>query len=132
MFVQHYRTLIRVALVVYWSALFVGTHMPTVPAGVAEISDKLLHYLAFGGLACLLAMDQHARSGISWRRSGQIWVAVAVYAAADELLQIPVGRTADIRDWIADVFGAACGLIGYMLICRAVCRMRGISPTDGN
>ena len=123
----HFSTLVRLALIVYWTALFVGTHVPTVPAGVAKISDKLLHYLAYGGLAVLLAMDQHARGRWSRRRGLQIFAVVALYAAADELLQGPVGRTTDFHDWIADLFGAACGLIAYALVVWSYNRGRSTS-----
>ncbi|TWU11403.1 VanZ like family protein [Symmachiella macrocystis] len=130
MIFQRYRTWIRIVLIVYWSALFIGTHAPTVPSGVAEVSDKLLHYLAYGGLAFLLAMDQNARGPLTWRRRGQIFAVVAVYAALDELLQIPVGRTADIRDWVADILGALCGLGGHFLFGWGIRRIFGETPTQ--
>ena len=130
MIFQRYRTWIRIVLIVYWSALFLGTHVPTVPAGVAKVSDKLLHYLAYGGLAFLLAMDQNARGPLTGRRRCQIFVIVAVYAALDELLQIPVGRTADVRDWVADILGAVCGLGGHLLFCWGICRIFGKASTE--
>jgi VanZ family protein len=33
-----------------------------------------------------------------------------MYAAADELTQLLVGRTASVGDWLADAAGAALGL----------------------
>ena len=116
-----FRLPIRLALIAYWVALFVGTHIPTVPAGVAEVSDKLLHYLAYGGLAGLMALDRFVRGRLStsreaWRVLGLLWLILAIYGAVDELLQSPVGRTTDFGDWLADVIGAACGLALFGLV----------------
>lgn len=95
--------------------MFIGTHVPTLPTGAPEISDKLLHYLAYGGLAFLLAADQAVRGLWSLRRGFWLLVALPIYGALDELLQIPVGRTADIHDWFADLFGATCGLAAFSI-----------------
>jgi VanZ family protein len=38
------------------------------------------------------------------------------YGVIDECLQIPVGRTADILDWIADSVGAVSGLLAYAVM----------------
>jgi hypothetical protein len=40
-----------------------------------------------------------------------------LYGAMDELTQIPVGRTADWKDFLADVIGVVFGLFCYAL-CR--------------
>ena len=36
---------------------------------------------------------------------------MVVYGVVDELLQTPVGRTADVKDWFADVAGAVIGIV---------------------
>lgn len=132
MFLNQIQTLIRIGLVVYWVGLFVGTHVPTVPTGVAAVNDKLLHYLAYGGLAFLLAADGGARGRFSWRRAALLLGGIACYGILDELLQIPVDRTADVHDWIADVLGAVCGLTAYALVFFATMRFhqKGDPPRE--
>ncbi len=46
-------------------------------------------------------------------------LAVALFACLDELLQIPVGRSAEWLDWVADVTRAAVG-IGLVLAASLV------------
>ena len=60
------------------------------------------------------------------RRAGLVLMVVAVYGAADELLQIPVGRHADLYDWLADCAGALIGL-GLLWTVQSVLTMRGAS-----
>lgn len=96
------------ALAVYWIALFVGTHIPVNVQFVWSWTDKLIHGGAYFGLAALLTAWS-VLSGKSWRP----WViaaALSAYGIADELLQIPVGRHADVSDWLADTLGAVTGV----------------------
>jgi len=111
----HSPLIARLLLVGYWTALFIATHVPTLPTGVERVSDKLLHYLAYCGLMFLLCLDQQIRGKLSLKWTGWLYLAVVVYAALDELLQIPVGRTADVRDWLADAIGAACGAVLFAI-----------------
>ena len=62
----------------------------------------------YGGLAFLLAWRFHlaGRKGIAL--VVVVTLVIAVYGIVDELLQIPVGRNADIADWIAGLHGC-CG-----------------------
>jgi hypothetical protein len=82
-----------VALVVYALVLTVGTHWPALALGSEEqpAPDKLLHMLAFGGLAVLLWRSRWVRP---------LWLVVllaVVWAAVDELTQgIPV-----LRRWVS-------------------------------
>jgi VanZ family protein len=110
----------QLALAGYWLALFAATHVPrrvvTVPGGKI---DDVIHFVAYAILAGLLA--------ITWERSaGQLsaahlrwaWVALALYAAIDELTQPLVGRTASWADWLADALGAAVGLALFVWWAR--------------
>ena len=97
----------------YWLAIFIATHLPLGPAlpGSPRGLDKLVHGAAFAGLAIVLS----ATGAIWLRSSGRLYAAVfgvaAVYGAFDELTQMLVPRrTADFRDWAADLFGAALGI----------------------
>lgn len=104
-----------VLLSAYWILLFIGTHLP--PNSVMSqirANDKFLHAGAFTGLSFLVAW------AIPTKRNRWINVLVAivvcvVYAAIDELLQIPVGRTADWYDFAADLLGVVMGISIYVL-----------------
>ncbi|MHC4764993.1 MAG: hypothetical protein ACYTF2_07790 [Planctomycetota bacterium] len=93
------------ALVVYALVLTVGTHWPALALGSEEqpAPDKLLHMLAFGGLAVLLWRSRWVRP---------LWLVVllaVVWAAVDELTQgIPV-----LRRWVSwqDMVAGQMGVI---------------------
>jgi VanZ family protein len=51
-------------------------------------------------------------------------VGLAVYGALDELTQIPVGRYADVYDWLADCAGALAGVAAFAAV-GAVYRRAG-------
>jgi len=90
---------------VYWIGLFVVTHLPPSRLPQTRIDDKLAHFISYAILtALLLASLQFSR--LSPRAAAWWTVAVlCVYAAVDELLQIPVGRICSLQDWLADVSG---------------------------
>ena len=106
-----------IAMAGYWMLLFISTHIPA-NALMARLhqSDKLLHAGAFAGLAFLIAW---AIPTVPSRLSQNVFVAGVVgivYAGVDELLQIPVGRTADWLDFCADCVGIFLGLTVYMAL----------------
>jgi VanZ family protein len=103
----------------YFIALFVGTHIPRVPQGLPPgLSDKHLHFLAYAGLAFLIAARRSCSHRMTWRHHALLWLIIAGYGAFDELLQIPVGRDADIADWLMDIAGAALGLLACATVVR--------------
>jgi VanZ family protein len=111
-----------VALAVYWTALFIGTHLPITQQKVEPVPyfDKWLHLAGFAGLAFLAATAWRARrSGrpLGSVQYGCLLAGMAAYAAVDELSQLLpfVRRNADLGDWFADVIGAAIGLALYTL-----------------
>lgn len=108
-------TLWRWLLAVYWVAMLVGTHVPpTFKAVHEEVSDKVLHFLAFAGLAWLVAMAWQTTTGILNRRHLRwIWFAVMLYAMLDEVTQPPFDRDASVWDLLADALGAATGLFVF-------------------
>jgi len=112
-------------LVVYWLALFVGTHTPSGVISQPKVWDKLLHFAGYGGLIFLLAWPVAARSGPSLGTYAYLLVIAACYAAVDELGQIPIpGRSAEIGDWVADMVGAVAGLAAYRLSLPIVALIR--------
>jgi len=99
------------ALPAYWILLFVATHAPAVriPGEIPQ-SDKLVHFTAFGLLACLLWRFVRALRPIGDRF---VWVSGAVlivYAGIDEYLQQFVGRFTDVADFGANAAGIVCAL----------------------
>ncbi len=110
---------VRVGLVVYWLALFAGTHLPAMPQVVpVSISDKLMHVLAYAGLSFLLAMVFAERRPIALVLYMQLLALVAIYGVVDEVLQTLVGRDCELGDWVADVIGAGVGLACFHLIVQ--------------
>lgn len=99
----------------YFVALVAGTHMPPpVVRMPPSLSDKVLHFGAYAGLAFLLAMAWDTSTGrLNGRHLRILWVAIAAFAVVDELTQLLVGRDAEFGDWLADAIGAAIGLVVF-------------------
>jgi VanZ family protein len=78
-------------------------------------ADKIVHAAIYAVLGALLARATLADPRWARRALSSIAVALA-FGAADELHQrfIP-GRSADVRDWLADAIGAALGVTFTML-----------------
>jgi VanZ family protein len=89
-----------------------GERLPR-PDWASTINDKIEHS---GTFTVLTALAIWAMRG---RRMTACFVAVALYGAATEIIQAFVpGRTADVRDWLADVAGAAAGVVLMSLLYR--------------
>ncbi len=97
-------------LAVYWMVLFAGTHIPLPETTLPQSSDKWAHVAGYALLAILLGAWWSARRPLGAKTLVVLFGVLAAYGIADELLQIPVNRTADILDWVADAAGAAIGL----------------------
>lgn len=111
------RISVKVLLLVgFWLSAFVATHLPRVPQNLPRVSDKTMHFVAFAILGGLLSWVLHRRDTGIARHALVVLLVIAVYGAVDELLQIPVGRHCDIRDWIADMLGATAGLFAFHLL----------------
>jgi VanZ family protein len=88
---------------------------PPVPAG----SDKGLHFALYLILTLLggryqLGKDAGTRAGVFI-----LWAVIfTAYAAIDEWLQLFVGRTAGLNDWVADMAGVAVGTAVLILARR--------------
>jgi VanZ family protein len=44
------------------------------------------------------------------------WIVIAIYGGLEEITQPIVGRVASVIDWLADVAGAAIGLLVFVII----------------
>ncbi len=112
-------------LVIYWLCMFVGTHIPQHDLIVPEqISDKLVHAVAYAGLTVLLLLNLFLRTSLRWYHGLIVVLTVAAVGIFDELTQIPVGREFDLVDWAADMIGALTGL-AIVAISMAVHRRIG-------
>lgn len=98
-------------LAAYWLSMFLGTHIPQVPQSLAQQGDKLLHFGAYLGLAVLLLTWRISRGSITIRRLALFWLMIAAYGILDEVTQPLVKRDAEVGDWLADIAGAAVGLL---------------------
>lgn len=107
----------RLLPVGWWLVIFTLTHVP-IPAALEEtpVSDKWIHVLLYGLLGFLLPYWDGWWTPLTWRRGLTLFALLAVYAVIDELLQIPVGRTADWLDGRADLIGGAAGLTAAAIV----------------
>lgn len=103
-------------LAIYWLAIFAGTHTPTMPSMMPRISDKILHFSAFFGLATLLCYVVPVRRS-AWRKFGLVALIALTYGAFDELTQSFVrGRSTDLNDYFADVLGVFSAIAIYATV----------------
>jgi VanZ family protein len=108
-------------LLLYWAAMFIATHIPSdsMPRQSAGL-DKVFHFAAYAALAFMAGLLFRSLGQWTWRGALAIFVLGALYAALDEWLQPYFQRSADVRDWLADVAGIVCGLIAFYLVERLV------------
>jgi VanZ family protein len=95
----------------YWLMLFGATHYPRValPTAVPYV-DKVAHFVAYGLLSLFYFTAANVRHSLRKADFVRGWLVLASYGVADELLQIPVGRSCELLDWVADISGALVGL----------------------
>ena len=93
----------------YWVFLFTMTHIPVKQIPHTGASDKLLHLVAYCVLAFLVA--SHLFLTRRWNRKAIIYamLLLAFFAGFDELTQMLVGRSAEWKDWGADLLGIIIG-----------------------
>lgn len=118
------------ALVLYWIALFVATHLPAQQIAVREPFqnfDKVVHASAYAGLACIAAAAWTWRRRLVRRDYLVLLAGLSGYGVFDELLQLipALHRSADVWDWAADTVGAAVGLLVFAG-CANAARRRGM------
>lgn len=117
---------IRVAtivLVVYWIALFTGTHMPSPPKTGVPHGDKFQHFGAFFGLAMLLcwAIPTGRRP---LRKIAAVLTIAITYAAFDEWSQgLTANRTVDIKDFYTNTAGVVSATACYAAVRAAYLRL---------
>ena len=113
-FLRRVVVLVPWVLGAYVALMFAATHTPVsnIPSTLPG-TDKHWHFLGYFGLGLLLSLWGQVRFA-NW--PVVTLVTIALYGAADELLQIPVGRQAEFLDWAADMAGAATGIAATVLL----------------
>lgn len=97
--------------------MFTLTHIPMTMTPGFTLSDKVFHFLAYMTLAFFLLTSWELSSGLLQpKHYFAVWLFCTLYGAVDEITQIPVGRTCDGLDWLADVAGVVTGLILYRFL----------------
>lgn len=112
-------------LVFYWLLMFAGTHISRPVETAIHANDKLLHFSGYCGLALLLVVWRQLGRPLSVKILATSLAMVALYGAADEITQIPVGRDCEFNDWLADVLG---GSGGCLLGAAAIGVFRRVRP----
>jgi len=114
----------RVLAAVVLVGMFLGTHLPMSGPNIISHLDKLFHFGAYLTLTvCLLASWQLSRGTLEALHYFMVWLFGTLYGIFDEVTQIPVGRTCDGYDWLADLAGIVIGLILFGIASSLVGRI---------
>ena len=107
------RRFILIALIVYWGFALTMTHLPHPPPIGPPVSDKLIHFLAYGLLSGLLFLAMWMwRPNMRWLPAVVLGIVLA-YAAFDEITQPLFHRDCEFGDWLAD---SAAGVIAVSVL----------------
>ncbi len=123
-------SLARIVTVLMLLTMFVGTHVPIAASTHTSIGspDKLAHLLAYLVLTVVaLASWELSIGELLPRHYFTVWLCGTVYGAFDEITQIPVGRTCDGLDWLADIVGIVIGLTLFRIARPLMYRFLGIT-----
>jgi len=103
----------------FWPALMVvvwGELTPHPPALEVAVSDKLLHFTAYFGLAAI------ATTALGRARALQIALSLALLGGALEILQGLTGRDAEWLDEAANALGAGLGALTGLVLLRLLAK----------
>ncbi len=103
-------------------AIFTASSVPNLDTSASGVSDKSLHFWAYGALGALLlrALAGAVWTGVTIRTAGAAWLMAIGWGVLDELHQALVpGRSPSGLDWLADAAGAAIAA-GAILILAVV------------
>lgn len=108
------RKTVLLALLVYWPAIFIITHLP-VPEWVrrGQVSDKAAHFIVYLALIFLWWFAVSPYRKVNWKKPLVWWTLLVMvwYGAFDEWLQIYIGRNANVSDFLANLAGTLTGLV---------------------
>jgi VanZ family protein len=107
-----------------WLGALTATHVPPSSLPHNLPSDKTLHMVGYLVLSCAFMLVLAAYSQPRLRRIIAAVLIAGLYGAADEITQPLVGRTADVRDWHADMLGALAGIVLAEIIVWLIAKIR--------
>jgi VanZ family protein len=117
------RWFVTVVLVVYWLFALTMTHIPHPPPMGPPVSDKVIHFLAYGLLTGLFFLALWvSRPNMRWMAVVVLGIIVA-YGAFDELTQPLFHRDCEFGDWLADSAGAVVAVSVLGLIRHFIRRI---------
>lgn len=102
-----------------WAGLIVFASSQSGPPDLQlpQGADKVIHAGIYAVLGILTARALRGFDVSPVKSARFALIACAVFGVTDELHQSTVaGRYPDTMDWIADLFGAALGAWGYVLV----------------
>ena len=111
------------------AAIFAVSSIPHLDTSSSGVSDKSLHFWAYGLLAILAirALAGAAWAGVTTRAAVLGWTWAVVFGALDEVHQAFVpGRSLSGADLVADAFGAALGAGLVLVAARLVGPKRAV------
>lgn len=107
--------IIHLPLFLYWIVLFVLTSLPGNISLDLNVSDKIEHFGAYGLLSFLLYLTlvfQKKYPFFANYPATFTLLFASFYGMVDELHQLFVpGRSADVRDWLADFLGSLLAVL---------------------
>lgn len=107
----------QAAAIAWTLAIFAGLSLPTDVAPDVGGSDKNVHAIIFAGFAFLWR-----RAGLSELRTLAWGVAYAIMSEVYQAV-MPIGRSGDVEDALADGLGLLIGLVLARLVALLVDRM---------
>jgi len=114
--------LVYTPLVLYWIVLLAATSFSTISVPTTDVSDKIMHFIAYFGLGILLnltLMFQNKYVNLKKKNWFNTIFIGSVYAALDEFHQyfIP-GRSMEFLDFVADFFGLVLAVVFVLFLLR--------------
>ncbi len=102
-------TVVTTLTLLYWGILFTLTHIPVTQVPQTGASDKMLHLIAYTILSFMV--NSQLLVTRRWNRTSVLLaiVVLTLFAGFDELTQLLVGRSAEWKDWQADLIGILTG-----------------------
>ena len=122
--------ILRILTLAFWALAFTMTHIPSSSVPDVNLGDKSAHFITYGTLSGLLFATLWVRNPRSWNAVWVVPLALMAYGAVDEWLQIPVGRSCELADWVADTLGAVA-VAGAMAAVRGVWALGRNSAAGG-
>lgn len=114
--------LLAAATAGYSLFLVFATHYPRPEdfLGPNAPPDKVLHFIAYGGLAALAAGTVALARHWTARRAAGLAGVLAAFAAIDEVTQPFFSRASERMDWVFDCVGIVVGLAAVATAVAAV------------